>query len=110
MFENSWAPEHKALIARIQAAETMHYPEDHDREPRISCSRIEAIPRMRRRSFPKDRWSLPVSGAVYRAPSVRTLAWCTEEPKDRTESQLAGLKMRHRGYPSETVGETGPDA
>jgi hypothetical protein len=108
MNDNTWTPEQEALISKIQAAETMHDPENMDGERRISCSRIEAIRRMRRRSYPKNRFGLPVPGAAYRAPSARTLAWCTEEAKELAPSQLEGLKMRHAGYSSETVSETGP--
>jgi hypothetical protein len=110
MYENSWTPDQETLIARIQTAETMHDPEDQNGERRVSCSRIEAIRRMRRRSYPKDARGLPISTAVYREPSARTLAWCTEGPKERAPSQLQGLKMRHGGYPAETVLETVTDA
>lgn len=95
MLDNSWTPEQEAIITRIMATETMHDPENSDGDRRIACSRIEAVRRMRRRSFPKDRNGLPTTAAVYREPSARTLAWCTEQPKELAESQLAGLAMRH---------------
>jgi hypothetical protein len=90
-----WTIDEELTIGGIMGAETMHDPENTTGDRRISCTRIEGIRRLRRRT----------KAGAYVAPASAVLAAATVAvTPEHTEAQIAVFEAgRQRFQRSESI-------